>query len=36
MNVDKGYVDEPIDPGLDLRSEILRLKQERGAVIMAH
>ena len=36
MNVDKGYVDEPIDPGLDLRSGILRLKQERGAVIMAH
>ena len=36
MNVDKGDVDEPIDPGLDLRSEILRLKQERGAVIMAH
>ena len=36
MNVDKGYVDERIDPGLDLRSEILRLKQERGAVIMAH
>ena len=36
MNVEKGYVDEPIDPGLDLRSEILRLKQERGAVIMAH
>ena len=36
MNVDKGYVDEPIDPGLDLRSEILRLKQERSAVIMAH
>lgn len=36
MNVDKGYVDAPIDPALDLRSEILRLKQERNAVIMAH
>jgi len=36
MNVDKGYVDEPIDPGLDLRSEILRHKQQRVAVIMAH
>ena len=36
MNVDKGYVDAPIDPKLDLRSEILRLKQERNAVIMAH
>ena len=36
MNVDKGYVDAPIDSSLDLRSEILRLKQERNAVIMAH
>lgn len=36
MNVDKGYVDAPIDPALDLRSEILRLKQEHNAVIMAH
>ena len=36
MNVDKGYVDAPIDPKLYLRSEILRLKQERNAVIMAH
>ena len=36
MNVNKGYVDAPIDPKLDLRSEILRLKQERNAVIMAH
>ncbi len=36
MNVDKGYVDAPIDEHLDLRSEILRLKQERNAVIMAH
>ena len=36
MNVDKGYVDAPIDEGLDLRSEIMRLKQERNAVILAH
>ena len=36
MNVDKGYVDAPIDASLDLRSEILRLKQEHNAVIMAH
>ena len=36
MNVDKGYVDAPVDPTLDLRSEIVRLKQERNAVIMAH
>ena len=36
MNVEKGYVDEPIEAGIDLREEILRLKQERNAVIMAH
>jgi len=36
MNVQKGYVDEPIPQGIDLKSEILRLKQERNAVIMAH
>ena len=36
MNVEKGYVDEPIEEGIDLREEILRLKKERNAVIMAH
>ena len=36
MNVEKGYVDEPIDDGIDLKEEILRLKKERNAVIMAH
>jgi len=36
MNVEKGYVDEPIEAGIDLREEILRLKKERNAVIMAH
>ncbi|MBR5102455.1 MAG: quinolinate synthase NadA [Muribaculaceae bacterium] len=36
MNVDKGYVDAPIDRSLDLRCEIERLKRERHAVIMAH
>ena len=36
MNVEKGYVDEPIEEGIDLREEILRLKNERNAVIMAH
>ena len=36
MNVDKGYVDTPIDPALDLREEIVRLKRERNAVILAH
>ncbi len=36
MNVDKGYVDIPVPEGIDLRAEIIRLKRERDAVIMAH
>ena len=36
MNVDKGYVDAPIEPGIDLKEEILKLKKEKNAVIMAH
>lgn len=36
MNVDKGYVDAPIDKSLDLKKEILSLKKEKGAVILAH
>ena len=36
MNVQNGYVDEPIEDGIDLKKEILRLKEERNAVIMAH
>ena len=36
MNVEKGYVDEPIEADIDLKEEILRLKKERNAVIMAH
>ena len=36
MNVEKGYVDEPIEAGINLKKEILRLKKERNAVIMAH
>ncbi|MBR5101527.1 MAG: quinolinate synthase NadA, partial [Muribaculaceae bacterium] len=36
INVDKGYVDAPIEPGTDLRAEIAKLKKERNAVIMAH
>jgi quinolinate synthase len=31
-----GYVDEPIEPGLDLAGEIARLKKEKNAVILAH
>lgn len=36
MNVEKGYVDAPIDPSINLREEIERLKKEKGAVILAH
>lgn len=36
MNVDKGYVDVSIPEGINLRDEILKLKEERNAIIMAH
>ncbi|HWV74669.1 MAG TPA: quinolinate synthase NadA [Pseudosphingobacterium sp.] len=32
----KGYIDETIDPRLDLVEEISRLKKEKNAVILAH
>jgi quinolinate synthase len=32
----KGFVDEPIDPTLDLFDEIEKLKREKNAVILAH
>ncbi len=32
----KGFIDEPIDPKLDLVKEINRLKKERNAVILSH
>lgn len=31
-----GYIDEPVDPVLDLFEEIDRLKQEKNAVLLAH
>lgn len=36
MNVDKGYVDAPIDSTLNLKEEIIKLKKEKNAVILAH
>ncbi len=36
MNIDKGYVDAPVEPGTDLIAEIKRLKKEKNAVILAH
>lgn len=32
----KGFLDEPVDPRLDLFSEIEKLKREKNAVILAH
>lgn len=32
----KGYVDEPVEKGIDLKTEINRLKKEKNAVILAH
>lgn len=36
ISVDKGYVDAPIEEGINLVEEIKRLKKEKNAVIMAH
>ena len=36
MNVDNGYVDAPVEAGIDIKKEILQLKQEKNAVILAH
>lgn len=33
---EKGYIDAPIDPAINLFSEIKRLKKEKNAVILAH
>jgi len=32
----KGFIDEPIDPTLDLFDEIKKLKREKNAVVLAH
>lgn len=36
MDVEKGYVDAPVDEKLNLKEEILKLKKEKNAVILAH
>ena len=36
MNVEKGYVDAPVEKSLDLKKEIEKLKKEKNAVVMAH
>lgn len=36
MNVEKGFVDEPVPAGVNLSVEIKRLKKEKDAVILAH
>ena len=33
---EKGFIDEPIAEGTDLKSEIRRLAKEKDAVILAH
>lgn len=33
---DKGYIDEPLPEGIDLKAEIRRLCREKNAVILAH
>ena len=33
---EKGYIDEPIEEGIDLRAEIRRIAKEKEAVILAH
>ena len=32
----KGYIDEPVPQGIDLKAEIRRLCQEKNAIILAH
>lgn len=34
--INKGYVDEPIDKGVDLINEIKKLKKEKNAIVLAH
>lgn len=34
--IDKGYIDEPADKGMDLKAEIRRMCKEKDAIILAH
>lgn len=34
--IEKGYIDEPVDDGLDLAKEIRRMCKEKNAVVLAH
>ena len=36
MNVEKGFVDVPVEAGTDLMAEIRKLKEEKNAAILAH
>lgn len=36
MNVEKGFVDAPVEKNLDLKKEIEKLKKEKDAVVLAH
>ena len=36
MNVEKGFVDAPVEKDLDLKKEIEKLKKEKDAVVLAH
>lgn len=36
VNIEKGYVDMPIDKNLDIRGAIQQLKKDKNALIMAH
>lgn len=34
--IEQGYIDEPVDEGVDLKTEIRRLCKEKDAIILAH
>ena len=34
--IEQGFIDEPVAAGTDLKAEIRRLCEEKGAIILAH